>query len=174
MEKNKKGIDMGLFGKKYITKETLKHISGIPNLMNEYPVIVTVNEKEKTVEFVENRRKKKLAAKAILSIDKITHVEIFHSDRQQDIIRQRSHSARNTLVGAVVAGPVGAIIGSNTGNEKTATIDLLGILIEYQSDGETHEIVLLEIAGIPTYLQHLKAVIERNLPGFVPVKSLEL
>lgn len=167
---------MGLFGKNFITTYTIKHVCGIPNILQEATIEVAIDEKEKTITFshFKGMIRRKLANQAVLALSKINSVSVEASGQSYSVVTKRSHKARNTIVGGLVAGPVGAIIGSNTGNQQSTQFDLMSISINFSSDNGDKTIKLTEVPGYRNAASSMSNLISRNLTGFSEEQSVTL
>lgn len=143
-----------LFKKKKIHE--LKYVmlqEGLPNFLNDTCIKIVVDENEKIIKFIDERKN---GATADLSINKITSVQTGTRDK---IINRNGTGA--AIVGGIVAGTTGAIIGASTGNKSA---QLLTLTITYKSNDTENKIILYQTNyGNAATIQLLKALLDKNM-----------
>lgn len=167
---------MGLFGNKKSTIRCyqLKHKKGIPNIKPDKLVDITINADNKTITFLENTWFRKNASEASLDINKIVNIQVYASGETYKVITKKSHKARNTILGGVVAGPVGALVGVHTGDEKSVTKEMKNIIIEYESDNGIQNLVFSETQGQSGMAELMESFLNESMGSFIDEKNITL
>lgn len=118
-----------MFGKKKVKTSFKKHVihqAGISNFMNDYVMMLVIEESGDCIKFDQN------GTTATLPFDKITSVNMGAiSDTSS------KGSAGAAVLGGALAGTTGAIIGAATGNKSS---DLVLLTINYVSSDEEKSI----------------------------------
>lgn len=145
---------MGLFGSG--NTMNMIHQEGLPGYSKGTAIAMTLNESTMTLTFKARALKK---PEVNLPLNRIT----FAGTVAVEQIEKQSALGR-AVVGGVLFGAAGAIIGAMSAEEKKKNEYFY--IINYQKDGETKAITMLENGGNMNYFKF-----QKKLTEYLPKKS---
>lgn len=156
---------MGLFNKKNKDGNLtalMSHYAGLPNVKENIPFNITLDENAQTLIFKESANKQGITI--TLNLSKITNVDYVDIEYVKG-----SNAVKRAIAGGLLFGNAGAIVGALTAKDKTKKVYYRKI--SYISDGVENEIFFKSgtLPGENTLFKKLSELVNTT-----PKKEFEL